>query len=88
MLVIVPLLVIPESLDVQIGLSLWTWKSSEVAGKTSLMKVLKEMRKSLHLSGWMWSVCLVSTLVVLFNLVCVMVIWSAFWALGSEMEMV
>ena len=88
MLVIVPLCVVPESVEAQIGLSLKMWKSVLAAGKVSSMKILKEMRKSRHLSGWMCRVCLVSTLAVLFNLVCVMVIWSAFWAVGLEMEMV
>ena len=88
MLVIVPLLVSPESVEAQIGLSLNMWKSVLAAGKVSSMKMLKEMRKSHHLSGWTWRVCFVSTLAVLFNLVCVMVIWSAFWVVGLVMEMV
>ena len=88
MLVIVPLWVVPESVEAQIGLSLWMRKSVLAAGKDSSMKMLMEMRKSRHLSGWMCRVCFVSTLAVLFNLVCVIVIWSALVAVGLEMEMV
>ena len=51
MLVIVPSCIGPESVDAQIGLSLWMRKSVLAAGKVCSMKRLMEMRKSRHLSG-------------------------------------
>ena len=44
MLVIAPLWVVPESVEAQIGLSLWMRKSVLAAGKDSSMNMLMEMR--------------------------------------------
>ena len=51
MLVIVPLWIGPESVEAQIGLSLYMRKSVFAARKVFSMKMLNEMRNSRHLSG-------------------------------------
>jgi hypothetical protein len=59
-----------------------------VAGKGYSMNVLNDNSESLHLSGWMCMVCLVSTLAVLFSLVCFIMICFEYVVVGLVIVLV